>query len=276
MKRISLLLVLSLFAAGPSSTAEAKRVFIDFGADQIVNSGNGWDTSQSFEADRVGNLSGSIVSLGFTINTGAGNFDSAFINENGALTFGSGLTDGSFTSVASLAALGVPVIAPYYADLQSIAPDGSVFSVEDGEILYSRGIADPRPDIDGNYVATDAVPAFHATWAGPTVNGDATAFKVFADVVLYNFGSGNFAIQLGHGSSGNPDIPALGGVAGFAMGSNVLNLTGPRSGNDDLYYEFQNGALVPAPATAPLLLTALAALLSRCSRKRKPGRSPQS
>lgn len=272
MKKCSRLVALSLCAASLSSTAEAKRVFIDFGADQIVNSGNGWDTSQSFEADRVGDLSGSAISLGFSVNTGAGSFDSVFLNENGALTFGSGLANGSFTTVASLATLGVPVIAPYYADLQSTTPDGSVFAVEDGEILYSRGIADPRPDINGNYVATDAVQAFHATWAGPTVNGDATAFKVFTDVVLYNFGSGNFAVQLGHGSSNNANIPARGGIAGFAMGSNVLNLTGPRSGNDDLYYEFQNGALVPAPATAPLLLTALAGLLGRFSRKRKhPG-----
>jgi hypothetical protein len=196
-------------------------------------------------------------------------FDSAFINENGALTFGSG-DRWLITSVASLAALGIPVIAPTTPSA-STALTAASLPVKTAR-SYSRGIAGPRPGISSSYVATDAGWAFHA-WAGPTVNG-ATAFKVFADVVLC-FGSGNFSIQLVAGS-GNPDIPALGGVAGFAMGSNVLNLTGPRSGNDDLYYEFQNGALVPAPATAPLLLTALAALLSRCPRKRKPGRSPQS
>ena len=270
MTRIRVLLALSLFAACLASTAEAKRVFIDFG-DAFATSGSNWDSSQSFEVDRVGNLSGTAVSLGFTINTGAGSFDSLFINENGALTLGSGLTSGSFTAVTNLATLGVPVIAPYYADLQSTTPSGGVFDVNDGEILYSRGSADPRRDLSGNYSAADAVQAFHATWAGPTVNGDATAFKVFTDVVLYNFGSGNFAIQLGHGNSNDPNIPARGGIAGFAMGANVLNLTGPRSGNEDLYYEFQNGAVVPAPATAPLLLTALAGLLTRCSRKRRQG-----
>ncbi len=275
MTRIKILLALSLSAACLASTAEAKRVFIDFG-DAFATSGSNWDVSQSFEVDRVGNLSGTAVSLGFTINTGAGSFDSLFINENGALTLGSVLSSGSFTSVTNLATLGVPVIAPYYADLVSTTPDGSVFSVEDGEILYSRGSADPRPDLSGSYSEADAVQAFHATWAGPTVNGDATAFKVFTDVVLYNFGSGNFAIQFGHGSSNDPNIPARGGFAGFAMGSNVLNLTGPRSGNDDLYYEFQNGAVVPAPATAPLLLTALAGLLTRCSRRRRQGQGTAS
>ena len=270
MTNSRLLLVLSLSAACLASTAEAKRVFIDFG-DAFATSGSNWDSSQSFEVDRVGNLSGTAVSLGFTINTGVGSFNSAFINENGALTLGSALTSGSFTAVTNLATLGVPVIAPYYADLQSTIPVGGVFDVNDGEILYSRGSADPRRDLSGNYSEADAVQAFHATWAGPTVNGDATAFKVFTDVVLYNFGSGNFAIQLGHGNSNDPNIPARGGIAGFAMGANVRNLTGPRSGNEDLYYEFQNGAVVPAPATAPLLLTALAGLLTRCSRKRRQG-----
>ncbi|HEU4430069.1 MAG TPA: nidogen-like domain-containing protein [Myxococcota bacterium] len=250
--------LLAACALTVSSAAYAKKVFIDFG-DQFATSGNNWGTgsSESLEASLVGNASLS-VALGFSINTDAGVFDSLFINENGAITFGSALST-TFTSVSALSDLGTPVIAPYYADLQSTAANGDVFFVEDGEILYSYGFADPRPDGSGNYSAADAVQAFHVTWAGPTVAGDASSFTVYADLVIYNLGGGSFALQFGHGFfDPDPGIPDLGGITGFALGSDVENLTGARSGSEDLYYEF----LVPEPATSALLGAGLAGVLA--------------
>ena len=249
-----------------SPAAHAKKVFIDFGGGIGTDSGNDW--SSFFEADLVGNGSSPSLSIGFTINTGAGNFDSLMINENGAITFGSALST-TFTPVSVLSTLGVPVIAPYYADLQSVTPNGDVFFVVDGEILYTLGVADPRPDANGEYSQADVVPAFHVTWAGPTVAGDQTAFAVWADLVIYDLGSGDFALQFGHGTDTTLDIPDLGGITGFSLGSNVVNLTGARSGNDDLYYEFRNGALVPEPAVSALLGAALAGALALRARSRR-------
>jgi hypothetical protein len=269
LMRASLLAACALIV---SPAAQAKRVFIDFG-DQTSTSGNNWDTSRSFEASLVGNGSSPSLTLDFSLDTGAGTFNSLFINENGAITFGSALST-TFSSVSALSTLGVPVIAPYYADLQSLAANGDVFFVEAGEILYSYGAADPRPDASGNYSSADAVPAFHVTWAGPTVAGDATSFAVFADLVIYDLGGGDFALQFGHGTDTDPIIPNLGGITGFSLGSNVVNLTGPRSGLDDLYYEFRNGVLVREPAVSALLGAALTGLFALGARNRRGRRSP--
>ena len=253
--------------------AHAKRVFIDFGVDNLETSGNGWDTNNSFEADRTGDRScdGSpctAIPLGFNINFGQGLVGSLFINENGAVTFGSPLTEGSFTSSATLAGLGRPVIAPFYADLISTAPDGTVFDVTNGEILYSRGIADPDEDQNGVYSVDSAVTAFHTTWAGPTVGNDPTL--IFTDLVIYSRGSnGDFDIRFGYGTLETPIMPALGSIAGFALGSNVNQFTGPYDSAHDFYFQFRGGSAVPAPAAGWLLMTGMAAIGLRM-RRRKP------
>lgn len=235
--RVALFASCVLFA----SAAQAKRVFIDF-VDFSPSSGNSW--ADSFEATLVNDASSDPIALGFDVTIGSQSYDSIILNENGAVTFGSAL-DTSFQSVGSLVDLAVPVIAPYYADMQSVAANGDVFFTEEGEILYSRGVADPRPDGTGNYSATDAVPAFHVTWFGPSVNGT----PVYTDLVIYSLGSGDFALQFGHGTDADPTIPDLGGITGFALGDRSLDLTGARSANDDLYYEFRSAPPVPEPAS---------------------------
>ncbi len=223
--------------------AQAKRVFVDF-VDFSTESGNSWQ--ESFEATLVGD--GSLtVPLGFDITAGGNTYGSIILNENGVVTFGSALP-APFQPVGSLVDLGIPVIAPYYADMVSIPPEPDVFNVVEGEILYSRGIADPRPDGTGTYSQADAVPAFHVTWAGPTVGGT----PVYTDLVIYSLGGGAFALQFGHGGGdAGLDIPDLGGITGFALGGASLDLTGARSASEDLYYEFGGSAappVVPEPA----------------------------
>lgn len=251
MTRRSALLLLACLLLAPA--AEAKRVFIDFG--ENLGSGNSWDSAQSFEADLLSNVS-SEVELGFSVSIGGVSYDSIILNENGAVTFGTALST-TFTSVTSLADLGVPIIAAYYADMESsVYPSDDVFEVQPGETLYSRGQADPRPDSTGSYSASDFVPAFHVTWAGPSVAG----VPVFTDLVIYSLGAdGSFAIQLGHGTEADSIIPAeLGGIAGYALGGQTLNLNGIRSATDDLYYEFRVGGS-PPPVPEPSGILAFAA-----------------
>jgi hypothetical protein len=236
----ALLLICSIFAA---STSEAKRVFIDFGEGGFPNSGNVWDLDQSvFGVPLAGNQSTAPIALGFSIDVAGVSYDSIILNENGSVTFGAALST-SFIATTDLSTLGVPIIAPYYADLEP---------GDFGQISYTRGVADPRA-VGGSYSLAETVPAFHVTWAAMTADGTE---GLYTDLVIYSLGSdGSFAIQLGHGDAfnpplpGEPDIPALGGVTGFALGDRVVNLTGARFGDqEDLYYEFRAAPPVPEPA----------------------------
>ena len=89
MKHRSRVLLLLFACLSWASAAQAKRVFIDFG--ENLNSGNAWDSAQSFEADLLSNAS-SAVALGFDVSIGGVSYDSIILNENGAVTFGSALS----------------------------------------------------------------------------------------------------------------------------------------------------------------------------------------
>ena len=264
--------ILTIAALGASSPGFAKRVFIDFGGDNLDISGNAWSTSpsDSFELDRTGDRSCDSspcvtgIDLGFNINFGSGSVSSLFVNENGIVSFGSPLASGSFAPVASLVNLSLPVIAPYYADLTSISPVDGVFSVADGELLFSRGIADPDDDKNGIYLVDSAVPAVHVTWAGPTTG--TTPTTIFTDLVIYSRGGGDFDVRFGYGTTDDAVLPALTSLAGVSLGSgNLREFTGPYSAAADYFFQFRGGQLtaVPAPAAGWLLATGIAALAYR-------------
>ena len=271
------LAVLTITSLCVSSPGFAKRVFIDFGDSNLETSGNSWSTNgtDSFELDRTGDKScGSPpcttgINLGFDINFGSGPVGSLFVNENGIVSFGSPPASGSFASIATLMDLGLPVIAPYYANLVSVAPVDGVFSVNDGEMLFSRGIADPDDDQNGIYSQASAVPAVHVTWAGLTTGSSPE--KIFTDLVIYSRGSGDFDVRFGYGTDANATVSVLGSHAGVALGSgNLREFTGPYSASTDYFFQFRNGQLqaVPAPAAVWLMATGVAALACRRGRYR--------
>ena len=132
----------------------------------------------------------------------------------------------------------------------SAAPTDGVFGVNPGEMLYSRGIADPDDDGDGIYSLANAVAAFHVTWAGVAVATDLT--PIFTDIVIYSRGiNGDFDVRFGYGDEFTPVTPADDAAAGFALGTNQLQFPGPFASGTDYYYQFRDGEWTNGPGEPP-------------------------
>lgn len=275
--RLAVLAAAPLLSIALCTPAEARRISIDFGDGGFDSSGTNFTLANSFELDRRNDGTCDTpctgIDVGFDLDFGTGaTYSSLFVSENGIVSFGSALAAGSFTSAASLGALGAPVIATYYADLVSAAPSGELLDLTPGTIVASRGVADPLADALGAFSTTEAVNAFRLTWLGGTLASD-PATRIYTQLLLYSAGgSGDFDLRLSYGFFSDVPVPANGSLAGFSLGTNAVALTGPYSPTTDYFYSFRNGALVtngggngggapapvPEPATAALLLLGLA------------------
>lgn len=226
----------------------AGKIAIDFGPN--ISNGQNFSTTTtaaacasadpaSCELSLTGNGTSSTISIGFDVNFGGGLVSQLSVNENGVVNIGSGL------------------INVFSTDLTSIAGNGTVFDTlaGDGEIMYARGVADPQADGSGNFDLAEAVGALQVSWAGVL---DSSGNRRFLQMLLYDQGSGNFDLRLRYGLS-DGDSYALGSaVAGFNLGSNVVNITGPLVTTTDYFYRFRDGQLqtstsVPEPGTLALL-----------------------
>ncbi|HEU4625606.1 MAG TPA: hypothetical protein VFS52_12615 [Steroidobacteraceae bacterium] len=248
---IAILCILSLVCA-PS--AYAGRIYIDFGDGNFDLSGNAFPVGTSQDVDVAPDQSAGPIALPFSLDFGTGTlYDSFFLNENGAITFGSALPAGVFTSVTSLADLGVPVIAPFYSDLVAAPSDGDVLNIVPGQVFYSLGQADPTPDAGGNYSLADAVPALRITWYDIASATDPTA-RIFTQLYLYSAGGNDFDIRF---SYGNPDFPggdvtpALDAKIGFVLGSYSASLAAPSPLTGDAFFSFRGGELVDGGSPSP-------------------------
>ena len=271
LRRCALAATVALVCA-PS--AWAGRVFIDFGDGNFANTGNDFTLADSHAVDVRNDGSSGPIALGFNVDFGNGTvYHDLFINENGIVSFGSALS-APFDSVASLADLGVPVIAPFYLDLKSDAPisDDEILSPPLGQVFYSLGAADPFPDALGQYDPAEEVDAFRLTfWGLESVANPGT--RIFAQLYLYGLAGDDFALRL---TDGNPDFgaagvtPALGQQAGYVLGANTKNFDSPIPLASDTYTPFAGGVAgngggtppvsVPEPATGAMMAFALAAL----------------
>jgi hypothetical protein len=241
--------VLTVFAVLAAPAANATRIYIDFGDGNFDASGNFFPLAGSHDVDVDPDLSAGPIGIGFDIDFGAGPVNSLYLNENGLVSFGAALGN-TFTPVASLADLGVPVIAPYYSDLVGAPLDGDDASIVQGQVFYSLGEADPFPDGANQYSLAETVPAFRATWYGVTSASDPTA-QVYAQLYLYSLGGGDFDMRFAYG---NPDIsgggvtPSLDALAGFALGGTAAaTATAPFSLATDYVFSFRGGQLVDSP-----------------------------
>jgi PEP-CTERM motif len=245
-----------------ASPAWAGRIAVDFGA----NPSNGQNfstatsaaacsgsTPASCELSLTGNGTSSAINIGFDINFGGGNVGQLTISENGVVNIGSGL------------------INVFSTDLTSIAANGTVFDTlaGAGEIMYSRGIADPEADGSGNYNLAEAVNAFHVTWAGVL---DSNGNTRFMQMLLYDQGAGNFDLRMRYGLNDGDTYALTSAAAGFSLGSNSLNITGPLVTTTDYFYRFRDGRLqtsssVPEPGTLALLGLGLFGIASKRRRR---------
>ena len=151
------------------------------------------------------------TALGFTANYYGSNYMSAFVNNNGNLTFDTSLSE--FTPFGLTTNLGTPIIAAFFADVDTRGA-GS------GLTRYGTGIVDGRV-------------AFGATWDGVGYFiGRADKLNSF-QLLLINrgdTGDGNFDIEFNYNSiqwesgSASGGTNGLGGNsarAGFSAGTGV-------------------------------------------------------
>lgn len=237
----------AMWLVAVSQPAYAGKISVDFGPN--INTGQDFSTDESAaacagsgpascELSLNGNLTSSPINIGFNIDFGDGSVGQLTVGEDGVVQIGSGL------------------INVFSADLTSVAASGTVFDTlaGTGEIMYSRGVADPYADGSGNYDLSEAVDAFHVTWAGVLDGTDPR----FLQMLLYNQGNGDFDLRFRYGLN-DGDSYALGSAAaGFVLGGNSQSFTSPLTTTSDYFYRFRGGLLVadttvPEPGTFVLL-----------------------
>ena len=238
-----------LFVAA-SQPAHAGKISVDFDFFN-PNSGQNFSSSAtdcggtgpaSCELSLTGDSTSGPISIGFNVNFGSGSVSQLSVGENGVVSIGSGL------------------INVFSTDLVSINANGNVFDTLDplvpGQIMYSRGVADPEADGTG-YSEAEAVRAFHVTWAG-VQDVDNNNDLRFLQMLLYDQGAGNFDLRLRYGENNSDTYALTSAVAGFNLGSNSVNIVGPLVTTTDYFYRFRGGLLqtnttVPEPGSLVLL-----------------------
>jgi hypothetical protein len=123
------------------------------------------------------------------------------------------------TSFSSLASVGQPVIAPYFADLTSVTFVGSVFEMSGsnfGQLMYQTGSASALPGTDGFSIRATKCPRSRCCGTGPT---NASGVQIFTQLVIYSHassGAGDFDIRFRYGFADTDQYNTGSGTSGIA------------------------------------------------------------
>jgi len=227
---------------------------------------------------RGGDVSASPVSIGFSINFFGTVYTSLSVNENGNVTFGNPGGDSDY-GVPSLTQVGFPVIAPFFADVDTTGAGSS-------QITYGNLTASGQQAFGVNYVnvgyypsASDKLNSFQLLLIQSMTPGDFTA-EFNYNQIQWEGGLANGGIGGLGGGSAVSGFSGTGNASGFtyqlagsavngalvdgglnSLVSNSLNARGGVSGRYD--FNFVDGSLAtPEPATSILTAAGLTLLLA--------------
>lgn len=174
------------------------------------------------------------VNIGFTINFAGMDWSQLFVNNNGNLTFGLGRS--TYTPTDLTGATGIPIIAAYFADVDTRASNSALTS-------YGNGTIDGRQ-------------AFGVDWFDPASgngvgyfgeHGDKLNIFQMALIDRSDIAAGDFDIEFdfdrmlwetGDASGGHNGFGGISAAVGYSMGTGVAGTYGQLAGS------LVNGALI--------------------------------
>jgi hypothetical protein len=210
---------------------------------QAVRTGAGTTGFFTNSLPRNDDGSSPAANIGFGVNFGGSTFSQLFVNNNGNVTFGSSLS--TFTPFALTGATGTPVIAPFFADVDTRNELSAITS-------YGMGTIDGRS-------------AFGVNWFSPDLTGvgyfasHADKLNIFQLALIDrgDTGAGNFDIEFdynavkwetGDASGGTNGFGGTSAAAGYSDGSGVAGMYGQLNGS------LVNGAFLDSgPASTRLI-----------------------
>jgi hypothetical protein len=220
----------------------ARGVRIDFEDANFDFSGQAWDPLQFVDVD--GDANTTAISIGFSIDFGAGPVDTLFINENR-------LRHDTHRIRWRRRLARLPRRQhrrSYYSNLQSVTPTtGDQFVAQ--SVSYSVGQLDREAPFEDRARRPAAV---CITWYDVL---DSNGNPSWSGLFVCEVGTaGDFDLEFNYGSAGSDPFTAP-SLAGFVLSSNSFDLSGPFGAASDYTFAFRSGVLqgatTPPPTTIP-------------------------
>ncbi len=167
------------------------------------------DTFNSSQLARDDDGSTGLVNIGFTVNFFGTDYNQLYVNNNGNVTFASPLS--TYTPFDLVASTNNPIIAPFFGDVDTRAPDSGITT-------YGTGT------LEGKSV-------FAVDWIGVGVFSELPIYNSF-QLLLISLGGGDFDFEFNYSM--------INWETGQASGGNSLGL-----GGDSAHVGYNNGAAMP-------------------------------
>jgi len=183
------------------------------------------------------------INLGFSVDFFGALSSSVFVNNNGNVTFTSPLSQ--YTPNGLATGIGQPIIAPFFADVDTRGTAGGSNPVNSGAVTYGTGlITDATLGWNNNNV-------FAVEWPDVGYYGEHTDKLNDFELLLVDrsdVGAGDFDIEFNYDQMQWETGDASGGSDGLGGVSAVAGYSNGMSGVSNIYYQLSgsliNGALI--------------------------------